>query len=182
MEKQDDLKVSNTVLALKWGVIGGISSFVLTLITKYSGLEEDFSETLGWVSFIATLVINTSILYFALKEVRYNQDDLLSYGQGLGNSLLIGAIWGVISGGFNYIYLNFIDQGVLQKQLDIAREKLENQGLSESQIEDAEKITKMMMGPGIQFMIIVFFSVLFTFLLGLIVSAILRKEKSIFEE
>jgi len=182
MEKQEDLKVSNAVLALKWGVIGGISSFVLTLITKYSGLEEDFSETLGWVSFLATLLMNTSILYFALKELRTNQDDLLSYGQGLGNSLLIGSIWGIISGGFNYIYLNFIDQGVLQKQLEMAREKLESQGLSESQIEDAEKITKMMMGPGIQFLVIVFFSILFTFLLGLIVSAILKKEKSIFED
>ena len=182
MEKQEDLKVSNSVLALKWGVIGGISSFVLTLATKYSGLEEDFSETLGWVSFLATLLINTTILYLALKEVRSNQDDLLGYGQGLGNSILIGSIWGVSSGGFNYIYLNFIDQGVLQKQMDMAREKLESQGLSESQIEDAEKITKMMMGPGIQFMIIVFFSILFTFFLGLIVSAILRKEKSIFED
>lgn len=182
MEKLDDLKVSNSVLALKWGVIGGICSFVLTLLTKYSGLEEDFSETLGWVSFLATLLINTSILYLALKEVRSNQDDLISYGQGLGNSLLIGAVWGVVSGGFNYIYLNFIDQGVVQKQLEIAREKLESQGLTESQIEDAEKITKMMMGPGIQFMIIFFFSILFTFLLGLIVSAILRKEKSIFED
>jgi hypothetical protein len=40
----------------------------------------------------------------------------------------------------------------------------------------------MMLGPGIQFMIIVFVSILFTFLLGLIVSAILRKEKSIFED
>jgi hypothetical protein len=182
MENLDDLKVSNTVLALKWGVIGGICSFVLTLVTKYSGLEEDFSETLGWVSFLATLLINTSILYLALKEVRSNQDDLISYGQGLGNSLLIGAVWGVVSGGFNYIYLNFIDQGVVQKQLEIAREKLESQGLTESQIEEAEKITKMMMGPGIQFMIIVFFSILFTFLLGLIVSAILRREKSIFED
>lgn len=182
MEKKEDLKASNSVLALKWGVIGGICSFLLTLITKYSGLEEDFSETLGWVSFLATLLINTTILYLALREVRTNQDDLISYGEGLGNSLLIGAVWGVVSGGFNYIYLNFIDQGVLQKQLDLAREKLESQGLTERQIEDAEKITKMMMGPGIQFMIIVFFSVLFTFLLGLIVSAILRKEKSIFED
>jgi hypothetical protein len=182
MEKQDDLKVSNSILALKWGLIGGICSFLLTLLTKYSGLEQDFTESLGWVSFLATLLINTSILYLALKEIRSNQDNLLSYGQGLGHSSMIGAIWGVVSGGFNYIYLNFIDEGVLQKQLDLAREKLENQGLTESQIEDAEKITKMMMGPGIQFIVIVFFSILFTLLLGLIVSAVLRKEKSIFED
>lgn len=178
----EENRLSPTVIALKWGIIGGVASFLLTLITKYSGLEESFTESLGWVSFLVTLLINTSILYLALKEVRENQDDILTYGQGLGNSTLLGAIWGVASGGFNYIYLNFIDQGVIQKQMDLAREKLEGQGLSESQIEEAEKMTQLMMGPGIQFIIIVLVTIIFMFLLGLVVSAIVKREKSIFDE
>jgi hypothetical protein len=178
----EENRLSPTIIALKWGIIGGIISFILTLFIKYSGLEEDFTESLGWVSFLATLLINTSVLYLTLKEVRDHQDDVLSYGQGLGNSTLLGAIWGVASGGFNYIYLNFIDQGVIQKQMDLAREKLESQGLSESQIEEAEKITKLMMGPGIQFLMIVVVTILFMFLLGLVVSAIVKREKSIFDE
>jgi hypothetical protein len=94
----------------------------------------------------------------------------------------LGAIWGLVAGGFNYIYIQFIDNGVVQKQLDLARERLEDQGLSNSQIEDAEKMTKMMMGPGVQFVIIVVVTTLFMFLLGLVVSGILKREKSLFDE
>jgi len=179
MENQ---KTSPSLIMLKWGAIGGLLSFIFTLITKYTGLEDDFSETLGWVSTIFTLVINVTILVLALREVRSENDGFMTYGQGLGSSALLGAIWGVIAGGFNYIYLQFIDQGVIQKQLDLARERLEEQGLSESQIEDAEKITKMMMGPGIQFVIVVLVTILFMFILGLIVSGVLKREKSVFDE
>ena len=179
MENQ---KTSPSLIMLKWGAIGGLLSFIFTLITKYTGLEDDFSETLGWVSTIFTLIINVTILVLALREVRSENDGFMTYGQGLGSSALLGAIWGVIAGGFNYIYLQFIDQGVIQKQLDLARERLEEQGLSESQIEDAEKITKMMMGPGVQFVIVVLVTILFMFILGLIVSGVLKREKSVFDE
>jgi hypothetical protein len=179
MENQ---KMSPSLIMLKWGAIGGLLSFIFTLITKFTGLEDDFSETLGWVSTIFTLIINVTILVLALREVREENDGFMSYGQGLGSSTLLGAIWGVIAGGFNYIYLQFIDQGVVQKQLDLARERLEDQGLTESQIEDAEKITKMMMGPGVQFVMVVVVTIVFMFILGLIVSGVLKREKSVFDE
>lgn len=174
--------MSPSLIMLKWGAIGGLLSFIFTLITKFTGLEDDFSETLGWVSTIFTLIINVTILVLALREVREENDGFMSYGQGLGSSTLLGAIWGVVAGGFNYIYLQFIDQGVVQKQLDLARERLEDQGLTESQIEDAEKITKMMMGPGVQFVMVVLVTILFMFILGLIVSGVLKREKSVFDE
>jgi drug/metabolite transporter (DMT)-like permease len=179
MENQ---KNSPSLIMLKWGAIGGLLSFIFTLITKYTGLQDDFSETLGWVSTIITLILNVSILVFALREVRDENDGFLRYGQGLGASVLLGAIWGLVAGVFNYIYLQFIDNGLVQKQLDLARERLEEQGLSNSQIEDAENLTRMMMGPGVQFVIIVFVTVLFMFLLGLVVSGILKREKSVFDE
>jgi hypothetical protein len=116
--------------------------------------------------------------YNAIDE----NDVFMTYGQGLCSSDLLGAIWGVIAGGFNYIYLQFIDQGVIQKQLDLARERLEEQGLTESQIEDAEKITKMMMGPGVQVVIVVLVTILFMCIFGLIVSGVLKREKSVFDE
>lgn len=174
--------MSPSLIMLKWGAIGGLLSFIFTLITKFTGLEDDFSETLGWVSTIFTLIINVTILVLALREVRVENDGFMSYGQGLGSSTLLGAIWGVVAGGFNYIYLQFIDQGVVQKQLDLARERLEDQGLTESQIEDAEKITKMMMGPGVQFVMVVVVTIVFMFILGLIVSGVLKREKSVFDE
>ncbi|MHA8099592.1 DUF4199 domain-containing protein [Aquirufa aurantiipilula] len=181
MENQSESTPSSSLIALKWGLIGGTLSFLFTLLTKYTGLEDQFSESLGWITFLATLVIDTSILFLTLKEFREQNGGFLGYSKGLGVSSLLGAIWGLVSGAYNYIYLNFIDPTVLQKQLDIAREKMEEQGLSESQISEAMKVSSMMMGPGVQFVLIVLMSTLFLFLLGLIVSAILKKEKPFFE-
>ncbi|MBP6054257.1 MAG: DUF4199 domain-containing protein [Cytophagaceae bacterium] len=173
---------SKSLLLIKWGIIGGLLSFLVSVVTQYSGLAEDFSETLGWVSFLVTFVINVTVLFLALKEVRAQQGGFLTYGEGLGSSTLLGGLWGIVAGGFNYIYINFIDDAVIQKQMDLARQRLEDQGLSESQIQDAEKITNMMLGPGIQFITIVFFTVLFMFFLGLIVSGIMKREKPMFDE
>jgi hypothetical protein len=65
--------------------------------------------------------------------------------------------------------------------MDIARERMEDQGLSASQIQSAEEVTRMFMHPGIQFVIVVIMGVIFNFLVGLIVSAVVKREKSIFE-
>ena len=173
---------SKSLLLIKWGIIGGLLSFLVSVVTQYSGLAEDFSETLGWVSFLVTFVINVTVLFLALKEVREQQGGFLTYGEGLGSSTLLGGLWGIVAGGFNYIYINFIDDAVIQKQMDLARQRLEDQGLTESQIQDAEKITNMMLGPGVQFITIVFFTVLFMFFLGLIVSGIMKREKPMFDE
>lgn len=173
---------SKSLILIKWGIIGGLISFLVSVVTQYSGLAEDFSETLGWVSFLITFVVNVTVLFLALKEVREQQGGYLTYGEGLGSSTLLGAIWGLVAGGFNYIYINFIDNAVIQKQMDLARQRLEDQGMSESQIQDAEKITNMMLGPGVQFVMVVVATTFILFVLGLIVSGIMKREKPMFDE
>ncbi|MFM1836395.1 MAG: hypothetical protein RJA04_1083 [Bacteroidota bacterium] len=172
---------SKSLILVKWAIIGGLVSFLFSVITQYTGLAEDFSETLGWVSFLFTFVLNVSILFLALKEVRDYQEGFLSYGEGLGSATLLGGIWGIVAGGFNYIYINFIDNSMIQKQMDLARERMEDQGLTSSQIEDAEKLTKMMLGPGIQCVTIVIVTLFFMFILGLVVSGIMKREKPMFD-
>lgn len=173
---------SKSLILIKWAIIGGLISFIVSVITQYSGLAEDFSETLGWVSFLVTFLVNVSILFFALKEVRSHQAGFLSYGEGLGSSTLLGAMWGIVAGGFNYVYINFIDDAVIQKQMDLARQRLEDQGMSESQIQEAEKITNLMLGPGVQFVMVVIATTFILFVLGLIVSGIMKREKPMFDE
>lgn len=178
---QEESSTSKSLILVKWGLIGGLLSFLFSVITQYSGLADDFSETLGWVSFLVSFVMNLTILFLALKEVRDSQAGFMSYSEGLGSSTLLGAIWGVVSGGFNYIYVSFIDDTVIQKQMDLARERLEDQGLTESQIQDAEKMTNMMLGSGVQFITIVIATVFFVFVLGLIVSGVMKREKPMFD-
>ena len=181
MENTSESTASSSIIALKYGFINGLLSFLFSTLVNVMGWAEQFQESISWISTVWSLVLSVTISYLCLREYREQNEGYISYGQGLGSSALLGAIWGIIAGTFNYIYLQFIDQGVVQKQLDLARERLEDQGLTESQIEDAEKITKMMMGPGVQFVMVVVVTIVFMFILGLIVSGVLKREKSVFD-
>lgn len=181
MENQTETTPSSSIIALKYGFIGGLLSFLFSTLTNVMGWAEQFQESLAWVSSVYSLLLAVTVSYLCLKEFRDQNEGFISYGKGLGLSTLLGAITGLSAGGFNYIYIQFIDNSVMQRQLDLARERMEDQGLSASQIQSAEEITRLFLNPGIQFAIVVIMSILFNFLLGLIVSAVVKREKPIFE-
>jgi hypothetical protein len=145
------------------------------------GWAEDFQESVGWISGIWSLLLSVTVLFLCLREYREQNKGFISYGQGLGLATLSGVISGLVAGAFNYIYIQFIDNTVMQRQLDLARERMEDQGLSASQIQSAEEVTSLFMNPGVQFVVVVITSLIFNFLLGLIIAAVVKREKPIFE-
>lgn len=181
MENTTETTASSSIIALKYGFISGLLSFLFSTLVNVMGWAEDFQESIGWVSSVWSLVLAVTISLFCLREYREQNEGYISYGQGLGLATLLGAISGLVAGGFNYIYIQFIDNTVIQRQMEIAREKMEDQGLTASQIQSAEEVTRMFMNPGMQFVIVVITSLIFNFLLGLIVSAVVKREKPIFE-
>lgn len=181
MENTTESTASSSLIALKYGFINGLLSFLFSTLLNVMGWAEQFQESIGWVSTIWSLVLSVTISYLCLREYREQNEGFISYGQGLGLSTLLGAISGLVAGGFNYIYIQFIDNTVIQRQMDIARERMEDQGMSASQIQSAEEMTAMFMNPGMQFVIVVIMSLIFNFLLGLIVSAVVKREKPVFE-
>jgi hypothetical protein len=181
MENTTESTASSSLIALKYGFISGVLNFLFSTLVNVMGWAENFQESIGWISGVWSLLLAVTVAYLCLREYREQNDGFISYGQGLGLSTLLGAIAGLVSGGFNYIYIEFIDNSVIQRQMDLAREKMEDQGLSASQIQSAEEVTRLFMNPGMQFVIVVLTSLLFNFLLGLIVSAVVKREKPIFE-
>jgi hypothetical protein len=177
----NESSVSSSVIALKYGFISGLLSFLFSTLVNVMGWAENFQESIGWISGIFSLVLAVTITYLCLREYREQNAGYITYGQGLGLSTLVGAIGGLVAGGFNYIYIEFIDNSVIQRQMDLAREKMEDQGMSASQIQSAEEMTRLFMNPGMQFVVVVITGVIFNFLLGLIVSAVVKREKPIFE-
>ncbi|MFM6914330.1 MAG: DUF4199 domain-containing protein [Aquirufa sp.] len=181
MENSSESTASSSILALKYGFINGLLSFLFSTLVNVMGWAEQFQESMGWISGIWSLVLSVTVSYLCLREYREQNEGFMSYGQGLGLATLLGAISGLVAGGFNYIYIQFIDNSVIQRQMDIARERMEDQGMSASQIQSAEEMTSMFMNPGMQFVIVVIMSIIFNFFLGLIVSAVVKREKSVFE-
>lgn len=181
MENSSESTASSSILALKYGFINGLLSFLFSTLVNVMGWAEQFQESMGWISGIWSLVLSVTVSYLCLREYREQNEGFMSYGQGLGLATLLGAISGLVAGGFNYIYIQFIDNSVIQRQMDIARERMEDQGMSASQIQSAEEMTSMFMNPGMQFVIVVIMSIIFNFFLGLIVSAVVKREKTVFE-
>lgn len=172
---------TSTSIALKWGLISGIISFISSFFQQYSGLMDDVIEENAWLSVLIGSVLTVTFIFLCLKEYRLENNDELSYGKGVGLSTMLGAITGLVAGIFNFIYLKFIDNGYLERQLDKLRDQWDEQGLSSAQIEQAEKMIQMFMGPGVQMVIIVLFSIIFHVLISLVVSAVLKREKPIFD-
>jgi len=181
MENTVESTASSSIIALKYGFISGLLSFIFSTLVSVMGWAESFQELIGWISSIWSLLLFVTITYLCLREYRALNQGYISYGQGLGLATLLGAICGLVSGGFNYIYIEFIDNTAIQRQLDIALEKMEDQGLSGSELRSAEDLMRLFTHPGIQFISLVFSSVVFCFFVGLIVSAIVKREKPIFD-
>ena len=177
MENTSESTASSSIIALKYGFINGLLSFLFSTLVNVMGWAEQFQESISWISTVWSVTIS----YLCLREYREQNEGYISYGQGLGLATLLGAISGLVAGGFNYIYIQFIDNTVIQRQMEIARERMEDQGLSASQIQSAEEMTSLFLNPGMQFVIVVVMSLVFNFLLGLIVSAVVKREKPIFE-
>jgi len=181
MENSTESTASSSIIALKYGFIYGLLSFLFSTLVNVMGWAEDFQESVGWISGIWSLLLSVTVLFLCLREYREQNEGFISYGQGLGLATLSGVISGLVAGAFNYIYIQFIDNTVMQRQLDLARERREDQGLSASQIQSAEEVTSLFMNPGVQFVVVVITSLIFNFLLGLIIAAVVKREKPIFE-
>ncbi len=168
-------QTTTTRTALKWGVIIGIVFSVYNVIIWVSG--QIGNQTLTYF----TYPVLAAGIYFAMKEFRNENQGFMSYGQGLGLGTMQGAIIGVLTGLFTFVYMKFIDTSLTEQMIKIAEKNLEKQGTPDEQIDQAMEMTKMFMTPGAFFVILVLTWTFFSFVFSLIISAILKKEKPVFQ-
>ena len=98
----------------------------------------------------------------------------MSYGQGLGIGTLLSLVSAVVSGIFRYVWVKFVDAGYNDRIQEATIKSMEDQGLSEDQIEQALEISSNFTNPEITLVLGLFFATLIGFVLSLIVSAITK--------
>lgn len=157
--------------ALKWGVISGIASMIFSTIIYVTGqITNSWLSSLGFIITIVAMVL-------AMKDFRSQNEGFMKYGQGLGIGTLMSGIAGFIGSVFGYIYMQFIDPTLRQQILDKSREDMEAKGMDDVQIEMAMQMAAKFSSPGITFAFGVIGSVIVGFIIALIVSAIMKKDK-----
>lgn len=168
-------QVSTARVALKYGVITAVAVIVYSTIINLAGMVQNRALTsLAFVILIGGIV-------WAMNDFRTQNNGFMSYGQGLGVGSLVSAIVGLLGAVFSMFYIQFIDNTIIQQSMDKAREDMEARGMDDAQIEQAMEISAKFMTPGVMFLMGVLSYLIIGFIFSLIISAIMRKDKPVFE-
>ncbi|MDP5120405.1 MAG: DUF4199 domain-containing protein [Spirosomaceae bacterium] len=169
-------KPSTARIALKWGIISAIISIVFTIVLYTFDLWK-----MVWIAAAFGVAVTVVILVLAAKEFKSLNNGFMTFGEGLGMSMLIIVVSGLISNAFNQLYVNVIDTSIKGKITDMQEEMYVKQGLSEEQISMAMEQLERFNNPSMQFLFSMLGTLFFGFLLSLIISAIMKKDRPVFE-
>jgi uncharacterized membrane protein len=169
-------KPSTARIALKWGIISAIISVVFTIILYSFDLWKTW-----WVSIIIGLAITIAILALACKEFKSLNEGFMTFSEGLSISMLVIAVSSLISSAFNQLYVNVIDTGIKEQIADFQEEMYIKQGLSAEQIDMAMQQAERFSSPSMQFLFSMLGALLFGFIMALIVAAVMKKNRPVFE-
>lgn len=160
---------------IKFGVIASLAVIIYGMILNLTGLN--MNQSLGYVNYL----VLGGVMYLACKSYKEANEGFISFGGGFSLSMIIAAITGVISSVFSYAYMLFIDSSIIELVKEKQIEEFERQGLTDSQIEQAVEMSEMFMTPGMIGVMAFIGMLLIGLVLGLIVSAIVKNPRPIFD-
>ena len=167
--------VSTTSVGLRYGLLTGLVSIIISF-----GLFATNQETSPLR--YATFAVLIGGMVLAMISFKQNNQGFMSFGQGVGIGTVLSAVVGVLSGIFSYVYMNFIDTGVVGRMTEKIRADMEARGgMSDEQIDSAMALSgKMMNGP---FMLAaaLLSTVLIGVILAMIISAFIKHAQPEFE-
>jgi ABC-type sugar transport system permease subunit len=152
-----------------------ICGALLNLLLYFTGFQTEKLATgqyFQWLGFI----IMFAVLWLGIKAVRDEAPEKgMSYGRGVGTGTLISLYSGLMSSVYSFIHFKFVNPEFADYQLALIRPKWEAAGMGEAQMDQAEKMTRAMMGPVAQAILTPIMVVLFGLILSLIIAAILKR-------
>lgn len=152
-----------------------VASAVFSLLMFFLGFQTEklaVGQYLQWFGF----VIMFTFLWLGIKAVREESPDKsLSYGQGVGAGTLISLFSGLMSAVYSYIHFKFINPSFFDYQMELVKAKWAEKGLSDTQIEQLETVSRKFSGPGMTAFFTPIAIVIIGLLMALIIAAILKR-------
>jgi hypothetical protein len=165
-------EVSTRSTGVRYGIIGGLIGIAYFLILTTLGVDMS-----GGISRWAGSLITLVIIILAHNYYKANGDGFMTFGGGVGIGFWIGLVSSVISSIFTYIYVKFIDPSFITAIREKAIADMEAQGQSQEAIDRAMPFMEMFMKAETIFFMGLFFGVLITVVIALIVSIFTQKPR-----
>src|SRR5271157_6323037 len=162
-----------------YGFISALAGAVLALVLYFLGFHSDPAKLSAakWIGGLGGIAIAIACTALGVKARREEVPEAegFGYGSALGAGMQVTLVSSILSSIFNYAYLVFINPGFTDVILQDTMDKLQAKGMSGAQLEQAEKFSRFMMGPGIQ-SVTALIGILFAgFIISLIVAAFLKR-------
>lgn len=158
---------------IRFGLISALISVAYFLVLNLAGLDTT-QGVWNWLSYVITIVI----VVFSHRYYKEQGDGFMSYGQGVGIAFWIGLVSGLITSVFVYLYIKFVDTGFLEMVRGRQIEALQQQGMSDQQIDRAMEFASTFMSAEAMGVIMFFGSIIATVIIALIVTIFTQKRNS----
>ncbi|WP_299821196.1 DUF4199 domain-containing protein [uncultured Pontibacter sp.] len=166
---------SVTSVAVKYGFLTALVGVVYSLIIMVADLGDNrILSSLAYLILIGGIVL-------AMKQYKAQSGGYMSYGQGLGIGSIVSVLFGLLSGLFTWIYTSFVDTEYMPRMMEKQREQMIQQGLSDEQIDAGMKMAENFQGPLTMILGAAVITLIFGFILSLIISAIMKNSRPEFE-
>ena len=153
-------------IGIKWGLISALISIVFFLILAVSGINA-FDNNWNWVHF----GVSIALVVLAHKNFKESGNGYMSYGQGVGISFWIALLSVILTFLISYLYVAFIDTGMMEMFYEKQMEEMSKKGMPDDQIDMTINWTRMLFWP-----IYLFFGLFSGVLVGVIVSIFTQKK------
>ena len=159
-------------VGIRYGIIIAAISIVFFLLFVIVDIEL-YLKIGRWGGTIIAIIV----LVLAHQYFKKNGDGFMSYGQGVGIAFWAGLVSSVIGSIFTYVYVKFIDSSMTTAIREGAIRDMEEKGQSEEQIEMAMKFVDMFTNPEALLFFGLFFGILGTVVIGLIVTIFTQRAR-----
>jgi hypothetical protein len=167
-------------IALKWGMIGGLASIIVSLGLYYAYDQrlEKISNLLNW-GLILTIAIVTTLM--AMKEMRTAQGGYIRFGRAYSTGLLTSVFIILIIAIYSYVFLYYIvDFDMLASNIiDESTRQMKEKGMSQAEIEKNLSYSTPYFTPKAFLIWGTIMNVIVYLIINLITAAIAKKEQPI---
>jgi hypothetical protein len=158
-----------------YALILTITGAVLQLLLYFTGYQTEKLD-LGEKLSLLSVPLSIAIICLGIKAVREESPGkYMSYGKGVGSGVLITLFSGLMSAVYQFIHLKFVNTEYLDYKMQQIQAQWEKAGMSAAQMEQAESVTRAMMGPVGSSIFVFFMTLLFGLIVSLIAAAFLKR-------
>ncbi len=166
-------EISKSAYSRKWGLIFGLVSAIIFIITSAARLNLGFAGgAISWAVVIGMLVL-------ALREFRTDNEGYMTFGQGFNIAFMVALIGGVVRAVIQYVYL-MIDTEFMTWQKQIQEETAASFGAPSDQAQQVPSSMQSFMDftqtPEFISIASVIAAIFAGLIFGAIVSAVLKNE------